>query len=254
MVKFLDLGRRGIVTCLATVNHLVDLSSVATPLPARALVLAGGTYRGDVDDMSKLLIGAFLALFGTVVVQIFVIPYVARRTRALDRWEKDAYELMTLINEDLVVHLAALEGESRVAFGGGTPEDITEEYERKFWATHSEVRDTLTKITQRVRRCSMISPRSAYWATLFNSQQRVWVEFRQVSSEIHGRYGNDLHAQLTALHQSNDELSEVLRAITEPVKPPKQPMWWRRALGRVRPKRRIKGRPPETSAPEVSAS
>jgi hypothetical protein len=201
----------------------------------QALVLAVGTYSDDVDDVYKVLLGGLVTLLVTVAVQFYVTPRVQRKTRELERWEKNAAELMTLVNEDLVEKLAALDQELGVAFGG-SPD--AEEYDKKFWATYGDVRNILTKITQRVRRCSVVSPRFAYWADLVNRQQRAWDELRALNTEINtGRL--DMQAGLGKLHESNDQLSEVLRVITEPVKPPKQPPWWQTLTARLRLNREV---------------
>src|SRR5690242_15085616 len=59
--------------------------------------------------MANVLIGGMITLIVTALVQIFVIPWVQRRTRALERWEKDVVELMSLVNEQMNDALSKLQ-------------------------------------------------------------------------------------------------------------------------------------------------
>jgi hypothetical protein len=49
----------------------------------------------------ELVIGAAIALIGSVIVQALVIPRVNCRTRAIDRWEQDVLLLGSLVSDQL---------------------------------------------------------------------------------------------------------------------------------------------------------
>jgi hypothetical protein len=53
--------------------------------------------------MALVLLGALIALIGSVIVQALVIPRVNRRTRAIDRWEQDVLLLGSLVSDQLSV-------------------------------------------------------------------------------------------------------------------------------------------------------
>jgi hypothetical protein len=53
--------------------------------------------------MALVLLGALIALIGSVIVQAFFIPRVTRRTRAIDRWEQDVLLLGSLVSDQLSV-------------------------------------------------------------------------------------------------------------------------------------------------------
>jgi hypothetical protein len=69
--------------------------------------------------MKNVLIGGFITLAGTCLVQILVIPWVQARSRRRERWEKDVGDLLRLIECTLPravrrLDLAALEPWSAV--------------------------------------------------------------------------------------------------------------------------------------------
>jgi hypothetical protein len=50
--------------------------------------------------MGSVLLGGVITLIVTALVQIFLIPWVQRRTRAIERWEKDIDKLLDLVNDE----------------------------------------------------------------------------------------------------------------------------------------------------------
>jgi hypothetical protein len=61
----------------------------------------------------NLLLGALSTLAVTASVQIFVIPWVQRRNRHRERWEKDVISLETLLRDELPQALTKLEWASQ---------------------------------------------------------------------------------------------------------------------------------------------
>lgn len=202
--------------------------------------------------MWNVLIGGMITLLVTAIVQVFVIPWVQHRTRERERWEKDVIHLMALVNEELTEKLVPLQramlsvinAQNAVEVSGVQDQELVKKSEEAAWdasaASYSDVRAVLTKITHTQRRCALVSPHSAYWPQLFNRTQAAWNELRAINPFPQSRYSShdaDLLAQsLGRLTQAHDAISEALRVITEPVRPPKQPSRWvgRRAQRQLR--------------------
>src|SRR3954470_1624710 len=49
----------------------------------------------------QVLLGGLVTLAVTAVVQILIIPWVQRRNRRRERWERDVIELETLLHHEL---------------------------------------------------------------------------------------------------------------------------------------------------------
>jgi hypothetical protein len=210
-------------------------------------LMAGLSYLEGV----QLLIGGLITLAVTAVVQILIIPAVQRRTRALDRWEKDVIELMTLINEDLDDKLAEfrltldavlisehladkLQKDSGKPLSAEVNAPVDESWDtlQQLW---EEVRELSTKTLKTLRRCGLIHPWSPYWFDFYADLNRFKHEVWKVYPRAHRRKGHssgaeNLERALPELTRIHDQLSSKLEAITQPIKPPKQSRKFRRAL------------------------
>src|SRR4051794_773579 len=51
----------------------------------------------------NVILGAAIALAGTFVVQVWLIPWVGRRSRALEGWELDVLELGSLLSREIAI-------------------------------------------------------------------------------------------------------------------------------------------------------
>jgi hypothetical protein len=71
--------------------------------PSQAVQGVGTPFGGlaPYSAAMELVIGAAIALIGSVIVQAFVIPRVNCRTRAIDRWEQDVLLLGSLVSDQL---------------------------------------------------------------------------------------------------------------------------------------------------------
>lgn len=199
------------------------------------------------EDVQSVLLGGLITLAVTAVVQIFVIPWVQRRTRGLERWEKDVIELVTVVNEEWPERDVALRNALRLrramrvraaemrADGDKTADHLARQANAGAQPAYTEAHDLTTRMAMLLRRCTLVNTQAPYWSNVFNRLFTLIRELRELNPERSDvlMSGADLDKHFQQMSEAHDRLSEALLKISMPVKPP--PIYpARRALRRVK--------------------
>jgi hypothetical protein len=118
----------------------------------------------------QVLLGGLITLAITAVVQIVIIPWVQRRSRARERWEKDVLEMESLLQDELPSVLRAM-GEAGGNFRNelwGEPDDDSHsddvqhmlDYATSIW---NELKPMRSRFLVLRRRLLLIHPYAPSW-------------------------------------------------------------------------------------------
>jgi hypothetical protein len=202
----------------------------------------------------SLLLGGLITLAVTAVVQILIIPWVQRRNRIRERWEKDVIELLTLLDEELgepvsrvryeILRLSdAQDPVQRGAADRRSDADDDVEARRadaiRAWEVLDKLTTRITNLTFRVIRVNHAAPD---WRRLAGHTMGITTACARLNPGPWGSgsdSGRDARrAALSAINDHATGAARLLQGIGESMTPPRTyPM--RRALAwtRARPAR-----------------
>ena len=183
--------------------------------------------------MQNVLLGGLITLAGTALVQILVIPQVQRRTRALERWEDNFTDLVTVVNEELLIGLNRLRDTYRIVIAtrerdGLAAEDLQAEVTRALETARSafnENFDLTVKAYRLLIRCSQVNSSAPYWSELTARLKEVSVELGSLDPDrlgYHTRnddYDRDWNSLISG---SRRRLALLLEQQLTPLRPPRR--------------------------------
>lgn len=204
----------------------------------------------------SLLLGGLITLAVTAVVQILIIPWVQRRNRIRERWEKDVIELITLFDEELgeplrrfryeMLRLSDAQERTRRRPGERRPDPDDETERLRDGASHAwDALDALTtrmtNLTFRVIRVNQAAPR---WGVLMRHTMKISSACAQLNPSPWGLgFDSDrdaLLASLAAMADGRMDAVRLLQRITDSMTPPRTyparrfAAWGRRQPARLR--------------------
>ena len=205
-----------------------------------------------------LLLGGLITLAVTAVVQILIIPWVQRRNRIRERWEKDVIELLTLFEEELGEPVSRVRYEiQRLSDArdraprrsGPEPEvDAVRADAIRAWEVLDALTTRMTNLTFRAIRVNRAAPD---WSHLVGHT----VEISRASAQLNPRPwggGVDTNREaarvaLSAISDHSSSAARLLQRVGVSMSPPRTyPMRRMGAWIRARPRRiqaRLRRRP-----------
>jgi len=194
----------------------------------------------------NVLIGGLITLVVTLLVQVFVIPRVQRRTRKRERWENEVGELVNLIEVDIPTHLQTLHlawlrllAARRAVSTTTTGPRVLEAFESEFVApiklkaeqAYESLGAAISRAVLLQRRVQLVNPTAPVW----KGQEMVFLAFNVFLWDLDPqRLGTDT-APSDAQHeddykkfQVHQELAlTVVKIVSDPMKPPSTGRWRR---------------------------
>jgi len=195
-------------------------------------------------DVIPVVIGGFITLAGTFLVQVFVIPRVQAYNRQRERWEKDVIDLAGLLEEDLPSALRAYrmaDHSLHYAKKWQNDADLDQERVKALLQTmeHEKreagqvVSDKMGRLAVLERRASRIRANAPYWGILFRRRVMLRIALDPVEYELpgHRELEDDERWEATwdEVEKRRKELFDQVKEIPERVKHPS-----RQALRRLR--------------------
>ena len=192
----------------------------------------------------SLLLGGLITLAVTAVVQILIIPWVQRRNRIRERWERDVIELLTLLDEELGEPVSRLryevqrlsDAQDRVPRRAGPDVDV--ETLRadaiRAWEALDALTTKMTNLTFRVIRVNRAAPD---WSHLVGHTMGISRAVAQLNPRPWGggvdRDRESTRAALSAINDHSSGAARLLQRIGVSMTPPRTyPM--RRIAARIR--------------------
>lgn len=182
-------------------------------------------------DVEKVLLGGLITLAITALFQIFVNPWMLRRTRRIERWEDNVADLITLVNEEWPEKLSMLKGHQDILRAmrrraTESSEDVSQDVARAQVATRAayvEAHDQTTRMYMLVRRCTSINPTAPYWTQTINKLQAAIAALRTLSPDTADvpLSGPDQWQLWDQIYRAQDDLSAHLEKIAMQLKPPR---------------------------------
>jgi hypothetical protein len=185
----------------------------------------------------NLLLGGLITLAVTAVVQILIIPWVQRRNRLRERWEKDVIEFVNLLEVDLTrvlrsARLAALEPYSIAqVLRDLEPGEGADRLREQFKPAVTQARpdhETLADLTSHarllVRRVRLVRPRAPFWRRLLTSVLALHFYAGTLDpSRLSLDPGYDLDAYyngFATVEGRGQEALDLVRQVSDRMKPP----------------------------------
>jgi hypothetical protein len=191
----------------------------------------------------QILLGGLITLAGTALIQMLIIPWVQRRTRHLERWERDVIELLGLINEELPSRLQpfkfairhwvwARRSQARSGVynipdpvAGPSREDLLRTAEAEAGKSWAASFNLTTRMIMLTRRLMLVNRRAPYWPSLFNAIIRLEAALKALNPNPWGKADKfddaALESAFAEMDAAHDVLSHVIEKIASPVKPPR---------------------------------
>lgn len=163
----------------------------------------------------SLLLGGLITLAVTAVVQILIIPWVQRRNRIRERWEKDVIELLTLLDEELGEPVSRVRYEiQRLSDARPGPAEEVETLRGdaiRAWEVLDALTTRMTNLTFRVIRVNRTAPD---WSHLVGDTVEISRAAAQLNPRPWGRgFDTDREAARAALSAINDHSSNAARLL-----------------------------------------
>ncbi|MEV0898366.1 hypothetical protein [Actinoplanes sp. NPDC049802] len=175
----------------------------------------------------NVLLGGLITLAVTALVQILIIPWVQRRTRRLERWEKDMVELATLLHEELPQAVSDAYQTAVLHFSVKDSELHEEEFRKEMSDQHNAAIIELHKLTTRMhllnRRVRLMKPNAPVWSAVTARIQHLDKTIRPVYALHIPKSENriaDINSQWEEIRKDLVTAQERLDSIAIPMKPP----------------------------------
>jgi hypothetical protein len=197
---------------------------------------AAGRGSATVENVN-LLLGGLITLAVTAVVQILIIPWVQRRNRRIERWEKDVIELVNLLEVGLPTALRSARHSAtgplsvaevlRDLEPGNSAERLRKEFGPAVKQAHVEYL-ALVDLTSHARllerRVELVRRRAPYWRQLRTSVLRLSIfaiGLDPYNLSLDAGYDFDAYDQgFTAFGERVKNVLELLRVVSDHTKPP----------------------------------
>jgi hypothetical protein len=125
----------------------------------------------------NVLLGGLVTLAVTAVVQIFLTPWVQRRGRVIERWEREVKDLVNLLEEELPPALRRLrwttltlrtlqKAAGAEGFDQARVKEATKTAEGEAKAAYEAVNELTTRASRLEKQIALVNRRAPYWRRL----------------------------------------------------------------------------------------